>query len=277
MKQAITTLRLPLAVVLASLLLAACATSPTGRTQLTLLSEAKLAKMGNATYQHLRQKLPVSHNRNLNRYVQCVASAIIEQASTITHDLPAEWDVTVFKKDVVNAFALPGGNIAVYTGLLDVAEGPAQLATVIGHEVAHLLADHANARASAQLATKTVLGVVSAILGGGGQLVMAALGVGAQVGVLLPYSRAQESEADLIGLKLMARAGFNPRAAVALWRNMAQASGASVPEFLSTHPSDQSRINDLQSHIPEVMPAFQRARAHGRNPSCGPVPPVADD
>lgn len=270
MKTSAMTMRLPLAAIVAALVLGACATSPTGQTQLTLLSEAKLVKMGNATYQKLKEKIPVSHDRSLNRYVQCVANAITAQASTITSDVPADWDVTVFKKDAVNAFALPGGNIAVFTGLLEVAQGPAQLATVIGHEVGHILANHANARASTQMATQTVLQLVSAILGGGssGQLAMAALGVGAKVGILLPYSRSQESEADLIGLKLMARAGFDPRAAIALWRNMAQAGGAAPPEWLSTHPSNQSRINDLQAHIPQVMPAYRRALANGRTPNC---------
>lgn len=257
---------------LAAVLVAACATSPTGQSQLMLVSGSQLAKMGNASYAKMKQELPIAQDPEVTRYVRCVAHAITAQAATITSDVPADWDVTVFKKDAVNAFALPGGNIGVFTGLLEVAQGPAQLAAVLGHEVSHVLADHANARVSRQLATQTVLQLASAILGGGagGQMAMAALGLGAQVGILLPYTRGQESEADVLGLRLMARAGFDPRAAVALWRNMAKASsGNAPPQFLSTHPSNQNRIQELQSRIPNVMPTYKQARAHGLTPNCG--------
>lgn len=270
MKPTLTRAHNFIAAALATLLVTACATSPTGQSQLMLMSSADLAKMGNASYAKMKQQLPIAQDPGVNRYVRCVARAITAQARSITRDVPADWDVTVFKKDMVNAFALPGGNIGVFTGLLEVAEGPAQLAAVLGHEVAHVLADHANARVSRQLATQTVLQLASAILGGGagGQMAMAALGVGAQVGILLPYTRGQESEADILGLRLMARAGFDPRAAVELWRNMAQAGGNAPPEFLSTHPSSQSRIQELQSRIPNVMPIYQRARARGLTPDC---------
>ena len=238
------------------LLLVACATSPTGRNQLKLFSEEKIAQMGIQSYQQMKQEEPIDTSTADNRYVKCVANAI-------TRVTGGEWEVTVFKDDQVNAFALPGGKIGVYSGLLDVAKTDDQLAAVIGHEVGHVLADHGNERVSQQAATQGGLQVVSAFLGGSGgggnQAVMSALGLGAQVGILLPFSRTQESEADTIGLELMARAGFDPRESVALWQNMAAAGGEKPAEFMSTHPSNQHRINNLESHMNQAMQLYQQA------------------
>jgi predicted Zn-dependent protease len=238
------------------LLLVACATSPTGRNQLKLFSEEKIAQMGVQSYQQMKQEEPIDTSTADNRYVKCVANAI-------TRVTGGEWEVTVFKDDQVNAFALPGGKIGVYSGLLDVAKTDDQLAAVIGHEVGHVLADHGNERVSQQAATQGGLQVVSAFLGGSGgggnQAVMSALGLGAQVGILLPFSRTQESEADTIGLELMARAGFDPRESVALWQNMAAAGGEKPAEFMSTHPSNQHRINNLESHMNQAMQLYQQA------------------
>lgn len=264
MKRLATATRAFMGAALTALLVAACATSPTGRPQLKLFSESDLAQMGVASYQKIKEATPQADRAGVRGYVQCVADSI-------TDVVGGNWEVTVFAQDQVNAFALPGGKIGVYTGLLEVAQGPAQLAAVIGHEVAHVLADHANARVSSQFVTQTALQLASAILGtggAGGQLAMAALGLGAQVGVLLPYARGQESEADVIGLKLMAQAGFDPRAAVALWQNMAKAAEGQPPEFLSTHPSHGSRIAELQSHMQQVLPIYRAARAQGRTPDC---------
>ena len=239
------------------LLLVACATSPNGRSQLKLFSEEKIAAMGVQSYQQMKQQEPIDNSTSDNRYVKCVANAI-------TRVTGGEWEVTVFKDDQVNAFALPGGKIGVYSGLLDVAETDDQLATVIGHEVGHVLADHGNERVSQQAATQGGLQVVSAFLGGAGggggsQAIMSALGLGAQVGILLPFSRTQESEADTIGLELMARAGFDPRQSVQLWQNMAAAGGEKPAEFMSTHPSNESRINNLQRHMNKAMQLYQQA------------------
>jgi predicted Zn-dependent protease len=239
------------------LLLVACATSPTGRNQLKLFSSEKIAQMGVQSYQQMKQEEPIDTSTADNRYVKCVADAI-------TNVTGGEWEVTVFKDDQVNAFALPGGKIGVYSGLLDVAKSDDQLAAVIGHEVGHVLAEHGNERVSQQAATQGGLQVVSAFLGGSGggagsQAVMSALGLGAQVGILLPFSRAQESEADTVGLELMARAGFDPRESVALWQNMAAAGGEKPAEFMSTHPSNETRINNLQSHMNQAMQIYQQA------------------
>lgn len=247
-----------------TLLLAACATSPLGSPQLQLFSQQDLAKMGAASYQKIKQKTPIATDPSVKAYVQCVAHALTRQVG-------GGWEVTVFKSKQVNAFALPGGKIGVYTGLLKVAEGPDQLAAVIGHEIGHVLAEHSNARMSAKYATSAGMQLLAAFLGGGGsgassQQIMAMLGLGAQVGLLLPYTRGQESEADIIGLKLMAEAGFDPRASVALWQNMRSAGGGAPPELLSTHPSSTSRIQHLKQYMGKAMAVYQNAASH---PNCG--------
>lgn len=248
-----------------ALLLSACGTSPLGNPQLQLFSHAQLAQMGAASYEKIKENTPAATDDSVTAYVNCVAHALTEQVS-------GEWVVTVFKSKQVNAFALPGGKIGVYTGLLDVAEGQAQLAAVIGHEIGHVLAEHSNARLSAKYATAAGMQILGAYLGAGAggagsQQIMALLGLGAQVGILLPYSRGQESGADIIGLKLMARAGFDPRAAVDLWRNMsAAANGGAPPELLSTHPSSTSRIHNLKQHMDEALRLYRNSSTH---PSCG--------
>jgi len=230
-----------------------------------LVSPGEMNQMGDQAFQQIKQKTPVSKNASINRYVHCVAQHI-----TALTPMSYHWQVTVFQSKQVNAFALPGGNIGVYTGLLGYARNQGELAAVIGHEVGHVLARHADARVSTQMVTNIGLQAADAFIGGSSSthgLMMSALGVGAQVGVLLPYSRAQESEADLIGLTLMAEAGFDPRTSIQLWKNMAQA-GQQPPAFLSGHPSGSTRINDLQSHLPQALKAYQKARAAGKNPDC---------
>lgn len=247
-------------------MLAACATSPTGRHQLKLFGGQKMAAMGDQSYAQLKQKTPIDHNSADNRFVMCVANAITAVPG-VAKAADGPWQVTVFKSDQINAFALPGGNIGVYSGLLPVTRNGSQLAAVIGHEVGHVLAGHGNERMSEQFATQGGLSVLSAFLGGasggGGQAIMSALGLGAQVGILLPFSRAQESEADLIGLELMARAGFDPRQSVKLWQNMNAASKGKQPnEFVSTHPSNNNRIQALQAHMNKAMQVYRAAPHH---------------
>lgn len=256
-----------LVVTLTATVVVACATSPTGRRQLQLFPEGQMAEMGVAAFQQMQQKTPVEESPAVNSYVKCVADAVTSQLEG-----DRSWEVRVFEDESANAFALPGGKIGVHVGLLNVAENQDQLATVIGHEIAHVIAEHSNERVSTAFATNAGLQVASALAGGGdskqGQLVMAALGLGAQFGVLLPFSRTQESEADTIGLDLMAKAGFDPRASVALWENMAKAANGQPPEFLSTHPSHSTRIKDLRSGINRAMKYYEQARAAGRTPDC---------
>src|SRR5690625_3773237 len=243
-----------IALVLASLL-TACVTSPTGRSQLMLVSDAQISQMGVAAFDQLKKETPLSGDARTNRYVSCVADALIDA-------MPAEqtggWEVRVFEQESANAFALPGRKIGIHTGLLEVAVNDAQLAAVIGHESGHVLAQHSAERMSLQYAAQGGRALLAILLGEATQ----------EKGVLLPYARMQESEADGIGLELMARAGFDPAEAVALWRNMSAQGGDQPPEFLSTHPSHATRIADLQRQLAQVQPLHERARAEGRRPSC---------
>jgi predicted Zn-dependent protease len=246
-----------------------CATSPLGRHQLVLFPAADIDAMGVAAFDQIKDKTPISRDGATNAYVSCVANAV---TSVVGGEYARRrWEVLVFEDDAANAFALPGGKIGVYTGLLAVAENQDQLAAVIGHEVGHVLAQHSNERVSTSSVAQVGLAAASQIAGGSsnGRELMGLLGVGAQVGLLLPFSRTQETEADLIGLDLMAKAGFDPRASILLWRNMSAAgNGRTQPEFLSTHPSHVTRIAKLNERMPSALPIYERARAEGRRPQC---------
>jgi predicted Zn-dependent protease len=258
-------MRLRLTILCSALaLLAACATSPTGRSQLMLMPESQMNQMGLQAFTNIKGKTPVESNPVTNRYVQCVADAI-------TRMVGGQWEVVVFQDDSANAFALPGGKIGVNTGLLKVAANQHQLATVIGHEVAHVQAHHSNERVSQQFAVEQGLGLVNAVANpqtGTGKTLMGLLGVGAQVGVLMPYTRLQESEADILGLDIMARAGFDPRESTRLWINMGKANKGQPPEFLSTHPSHSTRISDLENHMGTALQLQARAQQQGKRPAC---------
>lgn len=222
-------------------------------------------EMGAAAYLQTKQDTPTSKDRKANAYVSCVANQM-------TALVGGDWEVTVFADDAANAFALPSGKIGVFTGLLKVAETQDQLAAVIGHEIAHVQAEHSNERVSTNYIAQAGLSLAQAAAGAYGVdqqgIAMGLLGLGAQYGVILPFGRAQESEADVLGLDLMAKAGFDPRQSVRLWENMARQGGGQPPEFLSTHPSHSTRISDLNSMIPKVMPNYQAAQQAGRRPNC---------
>ncbi|KQB04372.1 Zn-dependent protease [Vibrio metoecus] len=245
--------------------LTACTASPTGRNQLLLFSDNDMSQLGSQSFTQMKQEIPVNKNVKTNAYVQCVANSITAQ-------VPAQkgfsqWEVVVFESDQVNAFALPGGKIGVYTGLLKVAVNQDQLATVLGHEVAHVLSNHSNERLSQSQLANAGLQLTDIAIGASEysqyrNLTMGALGVGVQYGVILPYGRSQESEADVLGLALMAKAGFDPAQSIELWKNMAKASGGKQPpELLSTHPSHNTRIADLSATISTLTP-YQGKKAH---------------
>ena len=253
---------------MALLLVTACATSPMGRSQLILFPAGEMSQMGAAAFQEMKNKTPPSADAARNAYVQCVADAILQ---ALPGERPETWEVRVFDDDAVNAFALPGRKIGVYTGLLKVSANQHQLATVIAHEVGHVQAQHSNERVSTNFVTQSGLQIVQVAAGADSparQQLFGLLGLGVQVGVLLPFSRAQEAEADLIGLDLMADAGFDPREAAKLWQNMAAASGPKPPELLSTHPSSARRINELSARANTAMQRSLQARSAGRNPDC---------
>lgn len=252
--------------------LAGCATTPSGRSQLILMSDAQMGQMGSTAFDRMKATDKLSRDGAKQRYVQCVVGALVRE-------LPPQyqrqaWEAQVFEDKNPNAFALPGGKVGVNTGMFAVAKDQNQLAAVIGHEIGHVIFKHANERVSQQSLAGIGQQAVGAYIGVKAssqttQLVMAALGAGAQIGVLLPYSREHEIEADEFGQQLMARAGFDPQAAVALWQNMVAAAGSGrAPELLSTHPDPQSRIGALQQRAPSLAPQYQAARTTGKMPRC---------
>lgn len=259
---------LPLAAIATAVTLSACASSPLGRSQLTLYSDQELEKMGAASFSKYQEELPVVEGKE-DAYVSCVANAVTAKVPT-SYGI-TQWEVKVFKDESANAFALPGGHIGVNTGLLDIAENQDQLATVIGHEIAHVLARHANERVSTQSLTSAGLSLTQALAGlegAGGDQIMGLLGMGAEYGVLKPFSRSHESEADLIGLDLMAEAGFDPRASVKLWANMNASGGGQPPVWMSTHPSDEQRMAALNERLETALSLYEQARASGEKPNC---------
>ena len=265
----IKTLTLFLASTTISILLTSCATSPEGRTQLTLISDSEMDAMGIQSFSQIKQQTPITKNKNIQQYVLCVANKIIPHVKQNPNS--SQWEVVVFEDNQANAFALPGYKIGVYSGLLKYAKNQDQLAAVMGHEIAHVIAKHGNERVSNQMATQTGLDIAAVFLGGGksdgNKLILAGLGLGAQYGIVLPFSRSHESEADLIGLELIAKAGFNPEESVSLWQNMSQA-GEAPPEFMSTHPSNKTRIKQLKKRIPKVLPDYQAAIKQGQRANC---------
>ncbi len=247
-----------------------CETNPyTGRSQLLMTSVSEEMQLGAQAYNQVKNdpKLRQSQDPREIEPVKRIAARIIEAAKRSKYAEMAQqfqWEVTVIKDDkTANAFALPGGKMAVYTGIFPMAKTEAGLAAVMGHEVVHALARHGAERMSQGQLTNVglqVVGAAAGATGGGGtlgQAAMAALGVGAQVGVLLPFSRKHESEADYVGILLAADAGYDPREAVALWERMGQMSGGAPSEFLSTHPSHETRITQLKRWMPEAMAIYQ--------------------
>jgi predicted Zn-dependent protease len=252
--------------------LAGCETNPyTGRKQLLMTSVGQEMQMGAQAYNQVKSdpKMRPSQDPREVEPVKRVAARIVEAAKRSKYAEMAQqfqWEVTVIKDDkTANAFALPGGKMAVYTGIFPMAKTEAGLAAVMGHEVVHALARHGAERMSQGQVANIGLQVVGAAVGMSsknpvlGQATMAALGAGAQVGVLLPFSRKHESEADYVGILLAADAGYDPRESVALWERMAQVSGGGgQAEFLSTHPSHDTRIDQLKEWMPEAMAIYQK-------------------
>lgn len=253
-------------------LLAACTTVPyTGRSQFNVMSEQEELSLGRQAAGQLLRSEPVSRNPEQNAAVRRVGRAI----AAVSGMKGANWAFYVIDKKEPNAFCLPGGIIFVNSGIFAYARNDDQLAAVIGHEVAHALAHHGAERMSRQMAVALpgvavagVLGTQSPELAG---VFARVYGVGAQVGYALPHSREQEYEADRIGLILMAKAGYDPEAAVSFWQNMRRAGGSRPPAFLSTHPAGDARIKAIAAALPE-------AKSYGRSQAApGPVVPPPDD
>ena len=243
------------------LALAACARAPvTGREQLMLVPESQAESLGLQAYQDVLTKSKISHNPVYVDQVQRVGQRIAQ----VSDHPEYKWEFNVIDDPkTINAFALPGGKVAVYSGLLNLHLSDAELAAVLAHETGHAIAQHSRERMSEALGMNVGL----AALGASGKLsdtelqaVNAALGIG----VGLPFSRKQESEADYIGLDLMAKAGYDPHAALTLWQKMDQAAtGPKPPALLSDHPSDAQRMHDIEAALPQFMPIYEASQHHG--------------
>ena len=239
----------------------ACTTVPqTGRSALHLVPSDQLASMSATQFGQLKQETPISRDPVYNAQVRRVGERIAYAAGP---DMPnAQWEFVVFDDDEqINAFAMSGGKVAVYTGIFKIAKTDADLAIVMGHEVAHVVAGHANERVSQQLLAAG--GALALQFGTSDMdsdkraLLLAAYGAGASLGVMLPYSRYHESEADEIGLIYAAKAGYDPRAAIPFWERMAAQSNGAPPEFLSTHPAGSTRIRKLNELMPKAMQVYR--------------------
>ena len=249
--------RLPVYLTLAGLVLGGCA--------LPIVSESELESESGKQFQEMRAQIPASTDVALRAYINCVSTAIVQQLEKPYGD--EDWEVEIFESEDINAFAMPGGRIGVFTGILKVAENQDQLAAVIGHEVAHVTQQHSLKRANRELTTRAGVIAGTAVLGGG-YGVGDAVAMAAQVGLSLPYSRGNETEADTVGLDYMAAAGFNPTESIQLWKNMAAKNKLGPPEFLSTHPSGDSRIQELVGQLPAALKIYNTAQAAGRTPAC---------
>jgi len=253
-------------VVVLALLLAltsGCDTVPvTGRSQLNLISSSQEAQLGLTSFDKLKQTTPISHDPAANALVQKVGKRIAAVANT---DMPsAQWEFVVFESKEANAFCLPGGKVGVYTGILPITKDEAGLAVVIGHEVSHAVARHGAERMSEAMLEQMGGEVLGMSLSNYDPRMQAAAqmayGLTTQVGRELPHSRLQESEADHIGLIYMARAGYDPQAAVQFWQRFMQYNaqqGGGTPAFLRTHPTDEKRIQQLQRWMPEAKAQFK--------------------
>jgi len=256
-------------------LAAGCAASGGGAAEPMWASKADMEVESAKQFAEMKASMPLITDRETIDYIACVANAVVSVLDPPYSDL--EWEMAIFESDAVNAFAMPGGKIGVMQGILKAAQNQDQLAAVIGHEIAHVTAEHSAERASRGTISNVGIQVAAVILGGGrsGQTYTAyeALNQGAALGIMLPFSRNQESEADVIGLKYMAKAGFDPRQAVPLWQNMMNEAGNEPAEFMSTHPSSEKRIDALVSQWGTTLPLYNEARANGHDPNCIAPPP----
>lgn len=255
----------PAFIALLAVVLTGCNTVPvTGRSQFNIMSSGQEAQLGLTSFNEIKKDTPISKDPAANALVQKVGKRI---AAVANKDMPgAQWEFVVFESPEANAFCLPGGKVGVYTGILPITKDESGLATVIGHEVAHAVARHGGERMTEATALQMGGQILGTTLSQSDPRMqaaaMAAYGVTSQVGVALPHSRAQESEADHIGLIYMAEAGYDPRTAVAFWQRFAEYAkqqGGGTPAFLRTHPTDATRIKQLEAWMPEALAKYHPA------------------
>lgn len=218
----------------------------------------------------IKASAPLTTNPETIQYVACVANAVVGILDPPYSDY--NWEMAIVDTDEINAFVMPGGKIVVFEGILKAAQNQDQLAAVIGHEIAHETAEHTRKKLLQGSGAQVGIAVAAVLLGGGNYgatyTAQEALSQGAMYGLVLPYKRSQETEADVIGLRYMAKAGFDPRETVALWKNMDALAGDAPAEFASTHPSSEKRIDSLVSEWTKVLPLYNQAHQEGRIPNC---------
>ncbi|MBI3555792.1 MAG: M48 family metallopeptidase [Deltaproteobacteria bacterium] len=249
----------------------ACMTTPvSGRKALNIMPESEEIAMGESAYKDVLKKEKISHDSRLNAIVTRVGKRIAAVANKPEY----QWQFVVIDSEVQNAFCLPGGKIAVYRGIIPITKNEAGLATVMAHEVTHALARHGGQRITQNMELSLGMGIIQALLLRPGendtaadqqkrQMIMAGLGAGATVGIVLPFSRGDEAEADEVGQILMARAGYDPEESIRFWDRFSEATkGQSPPAFLSDHPSSPSRAQDLRDRLPTAKTEYERAPQH---------------
>ncbi|NNG28104.1 MAG: M48 family metallopeptidase [Ignavibacteriaceae bacterium] len=254
-----------IAVITSSTIFFSCSTVPlTGRSQLNLIPNSEMLAMSFQQYGQFLNENPLSNNqanvdmvRRVGLNIQIAVEEYMAQNNLSENLEGYSWEFNLVESDQVNAWCMPGGKVVVYTGILPITQDEEGLAVVMGHEIAHALAEHGNERMSQQLLQQAgAIGLMVAMKDEPVQtqaLWMTVYGVGTTVAVMLPYSRTHESEADHLGLIFMAMAGYDPQDAPKFWERMAAGKGGEPPEFLSTHPSSQTRIDNLNSWMPEAM------------------------
>lgn len=233
-------------------------------------SSQQLRQQGAREFEQLRETAALVKDRATIDYVACVTNAIVDVLEPPDSDM--YWELTIVDNPTINAFVLPGGKIVVFSGILSVAQNQHQLAAVLGHEVAHVTEKHPESRHTQRAATSFSVDALALMLGGGyrmqTQAAQSSLATLSTLGLLNPFSRGQETEADIVGLRYMAKAGFDPRESVELWKTMNEKNESRIPEYMSTHPSGDTRIEDLISNYAEALPLYNEAKAAGKEPNC---------
>jgi predicted Zn-dependent protease len=254
--------------VIIGIIIYACSSVPiTGRKQLSLVSDQEVLSLSLQEYNDYIKTAKKSTDKNATALVEKVGKSIANAVELYYKSVNAEdllkdyaWEFNLIDDAQVNAFCMPGGKIVVYSGILPVTQDETGLAVVLGHEVAHAVAKHANERMSQQVLAQYGAEALNGLSGKSSEatksIAQQVYGLGAQYGVLLPFGRKQETEADHLGLIFMAIAGYNPQAAVPFWERMSQ-SGSSVPEFMSTHPSDATRVSNITKELPEALEVYK--------------------
>ena len=257
----------------AAMLLYGCSSVPiTGRKQLTLVSDAEVLSSSLSQYKGYMEKASISGNKTQSEMVTRVGKAIAAATETYLRNngMSAEvanfsWEFNLVNNSELNAFCMPGGKIVVYEGLMKIISSDDELAVVLGHEVAHAVAKHSNERMSQQILTQYGSNILNSALSNKSAAVQSVagqvFGLGAQYGVMLPFSRKQESEADYMGLVLMSMAGYDPDVAIGFWQKMSASGSSSVPEFMSSHPSDATRIANIRQNVSKIKAAYYKPKA----------------